>query len=60
MHPNGYDPERHVGQRVALRQLRRAQLIEARRSRQAVADTCLLTLAHLCAPCRVAARRPVR
>jgi len=54
MHPNGYDPERHAGQRAALRRLQRAQLIEARRIRQAVADTCLLTPARRHAPCRVA------
>jgi len=60
MHPNGYDPERHAGQRAALRRLRRAQLIKARRIRQAVADTCLLTPTHLCAPCRVAALAEAR
>jgi len=38
MHPNGYDPERRAEQRAALQRLRRAQLAEARRIRQAVAD----------------------
>jgi len=60
MHPNGYDPERRAEQRAALRRLRRAQLAEARRIRQAVAATCLLTLAHLLSPCRVAARAEAR
>ncbi len=54
MHPNRYDPERRAEQRAALQRLRRAQLVEARRIRQAVADTCLLTPARLRAPCRVA------
>ena len=48
MHPNTHDAER----RAALRRLRRAQLTEARRIRQAVAAAYTLTPAHLCAPCR--------
>jgi chromosomal replication initiation ATPase DnaA len=48
MCPNTYDRER----RAALHRLRRAQLAEARRIRQAVADAYALTPAHLCAPCR--------
>jgi len=60
MHPNRYDPERHAGLRAALHRLRHAQLAEARRIRQAVADTCLLTPAQLRAPCRVAARAEAR
>ncbi len=56
MQPNTHDAERRAEQRAALRRLRRAQLAEARRIRQAVADTCLLTPARLRAPCRVAAR----
>jgi len=56
MQPNTHDAE----QRAALRRLRRAQLAEARRIRQAVADTCLLTPARLRAPCRVAAGAPAR
>ncbi len=60
MHPNGYDPERRAEQRAALQRLRRAQLAEARRIRQAVADTCLLTPARLRAPCRVAALAEAR
>jgi len=60
MHPNRDDPERRAEQRAALRRLRRAQLAEARRIRQAVADTCLLTPARLRAPCRVAALAEAR
>jgi len=60
MHPNRYDPERHAGLRAALHRLRHAQFAEARRIRQAVADTCLLTPAQLRAPCRVAARAEAR
>ncbi len=60
MHPNGYDPERRAEQRAALQRLRRAQLAEARRIRQAVADTCLLTPARRRAPCRVAALAEAR
>ncbi len=60
MHPNRYDPERRAEQRAARRRLRRAQLAEARRIRQAVADTCLLTPARLRAPCRVAALAEAR
>ncbi len=60
MHPNRYDPERRAEQRAALRRLRRAQLAEAPRIRQAVADTCLLTPARLRAPCRVAALAEAR
>jgi len=48
MHANTHDAER----RAALRRLRRAQLTEARRICQAVADAYTLTPAHLCAPCR--------
>jgi len=48
MYPNTHDGER----RAALHRLRRAQLAEARRIRQAVADAYTLTPAHLCAPCR--------
>jgi len=48
MQPNAHDAER----RVALHRLRRAQLAEARRIRQAVAAAYTLTPAHLCAPCR--------
>ncbi len=44
-----HDPARDAGQRAALCRLRRAQRAEARRIRQAVADACLLTPAHLCA-----------
>jgi chromosomal replication initiation ATPase DnaA len=51
MHPNTHDAER----RAALRRLRRAQLTEARRIRQAVAVTYTLTPAHLLSPCRVVA-----
>ena len=43
-----HDPARDAGQRAALCRLRRAQLAEARRIRQAVADACLLTPARLC------------
>ncbi len=60
MHPNGYDPEHRAEQRAALQRLRRAQLAEARRIRQAVADTCLLTSARRRAPCRVAALAEAR
>ncbi len=60
MHPNEYDPERRAEQRAALRRLRRTQLAEARRIRQAVADTCRLTPARLRAPCRVAALAEAR
>ncbi len=58
MHPNSHDAER----RAALHRLRRAQLAEARRIRQAVAAAYTLTPAHLCAPCRahpLAEARPV-
>ncbi len=48
MQPNAHDAER----RAALHRLRRAQLTEARRIRQAVADGYALTPAHLRAPCR--------
>ncbi len=48
MYPNTHDGER----RAALHRLQRAQLAEARRIRQAVADAYTLTPAHLCAPCR--------
>jgi len=48
MDPNTPDGER----RAALHRLRRAQLAEARRIRQAVADTYTLTPAHLRSPCR--------
>jgi len=48
MYPNTHDGER----RAALHRLRRAQLAEARRIRQAVAAAYTLTPAHLCAPCR--------
>jgi len=48
MYPNTHDGER----RPALHRLRRAQLAEARRIRQAVAAAYTLTPAHLCAPCR--------
>jgi len=48
MDPNTHDGER----RAALHRLRRAQLAEACRIRQAVADAYTLTPAHLCAPCR--------
>jgi len=41
-------------QRVALHRLRRAQLTEAQRIHQAVADGYLLTPARLTSPCRVA------
>ncbi len=50
MQPNTHDAER----RAALHRLRRAQLAEARRIRQAVAVTYTLTPAHLLSPCRVA------
>jgi len=56
MHPNTHDAE----QRAALQRLRRAQLAEARRIRQVVADMCLLTPARLRAPCRVAALAEAR
>ena len=56
MHPNTHDAER----RAALRQLRRAQLAEARRIRQAVAVTYTLTPAHLLSLCRVAALAEAR
>ncbi len=39
-----------AGQRAALRRLRRAQLVEARRIRQAVADGYALTPAQLRSP----------
>ncbi len=48
MQPNAHDAER----RVALHRLRRAQLAEARRIRQAAAAAYTLTPPHLCAPCR--------
>jgi len=54
--PDGLDE----GQRAALRRLQRAQLAEARRIRQAVADGYTLTPAHLTAPCRVAERAEAR
>jgi len=54
MQPNVHDPERRALLRAALRRLRRAQVAEARRIRQTVADTCLLTPAQFRAPCRVA------
>ncbi len=60
MHPNGYDPKRHAEQRAARRQLRRAQLAETRRIRQAVTDMCLLTPARWRAPCRMAALAEAR
>ncbi len=41
-------------QRAALRRLRRAQLTEAQRIRSVVADSYLLTPAHLRSPCRIA------
>ncbi len=44
--PDGLDE----GQRAALRRLQRAQLAEARRIRQAVADGYTLTPAHLSPP----------
>ncbi len=47
-------------QRAALRHLRHAQLAEARRIRQAVADGYLLTPAQLTSPCRVAALTEAR
>ncbi len=56
MHPNTHDAER----RAALRRLRRAQLTEARRIRQAVAVAYTLTPAHLLSPCRVAALAEAR
>jgi len=56
MHPNTHDVER----RAALRRLRRAQLTEARRIRQAVAVAYTLTPAHLLSPCRVAALAEAR
>ncbi len=48
MRPNIHNAER----RAALCRLRHAQLVEARRIRQAVADAYTLTLAHLRAPTR--------
>jgi len=54
MHRKEHDLVRHAGQIAALRQLRRAQLAEARRIRQAVADGYTLTPAQLTSPCRVA------
>ena len=51
---------RHAGQRAALRRLRRAQLAEARRIRQAVADGYTLTPAQLTSPCRVAEHAEAR
>ncbi len=48
MYPNTHDGER----RAALHRLRRAQLAEAHRIRQVVADAYTLTPTHLCAPCR--------
>ncbi len=60
MQPNVHDPERRAEQRAALRRLRRAQCAEARRIRQTVADTCLLTPARLRAPCRAAALAEAR
>ena len=48
------------GQRAALHRLRRAQLAEARRIRQAVADGYTLTPALLTSPCRVAERAEAR
>jgi len=56
VHPNTYDAER----RAALRRLRRAQLVEARRIRQAVAVAYILTPAHLLSPWRVAALTEAR
>jgi len=56
MHPNTHDAER----RAALRRLRRAQLTEACRIRQAVAAAYTLTPAHLLSPCRVAALAEAR
>jgi len=47
-------------QRAALRRLRRAQLTEAQRIRDVVADSYLLTPAHLRSPCRIAARVEAR
>jgi len=44
------------GQRAALRRLRRAQLAEARRIRQAVADGYTLTPAQFTSSCRIAVR----
>jgi len=46
MQPNNLD----AGQRAALRRLQRAQLAEARRIRQVVADGYTLTPAHLRCP----------
>jgi len=54
--PDGPDE----GQRAALRRLQRAQLAEARRIRQAVADSYALTRAQLTSPCRVAERAEAR
>jgi len=54
--PDGLDE----GQRAALRRLQHAQLAEARRIRQAIADGYTLTPAQLTSPCRVAARAEAR
>ncbi len=51
MQPDGLDE----GQRAALCRLQRAQLREARRIRQAVADGYGVPVAHLCAPGRTRA-----
>jgi len=56
MCPNIHDAER----RAALHRLRRAQLAEGRRIRQAVAAAYILTPAHLLSPCRVAALAEAR
>ncbi len=48
------------GQRAALRRLRRAQLAEARRIRQAVADGYTLTPAQFTSSCRIAVRAEAR
>jgi len=60
MQPNGHGPARDADQHAALHRLRRAQLAEARRIRQAVADGYALTPAQLTSPCRVAERAEAR
>jgi chromosomal replication initiation ATPase DnaA len=60
MPPNSPPTTRRAGQRAALRRLQRAQLAEARRIRQTVADAYQLTPALLRSPRRPAALAEAR
>ncbi len=58
--PCADDERTRVACQRAVRRLQRAQLAEARRIRQAVADGYTLTPAQLTSPCRVAERAEAR